>query len=266
MYPIIFKIGTASVSSYSLMLSLTFVIGIIITLIICKRDVISTNHIFGLLISIQLSGIVGSRLLYAFNNYAQFQQDNTRILSLSSGGFDFAGGLFLSVITGYIYIKFFNLSFWKIADYAVPIIAVGIVLTKIGCFLGGCCYGKETAFFLGVQFPANSLASQKYGIQHLVHPTQLYEAFTGLILFFITLIALQKRRKFDGQLFLSYMILYLAFRATNEMFRGDAIQNYFFSLSQTQFIGIIIVLIGIFIYWLKMRDIKNSKLVRSESY
>jgi phosphatidylglycerol:prolipoprotein diacylglycerol transferase len=266
MHPILFKIGTASVSSYSLMLSLTFVIGIIIALIICKKHVISANHIFGLMISIQISGVVGSRLLYAYNNYSQFESDISRIFSISSGGFDFTGGLFLSVITGYIYIKFFNLSFWKIADYVVPIIAVGIVLTKIGCFLGGCCYGKETAFFLAVQFPANSLAAQKYGIQHLVHPTQLYEAFSGLMLFFITLIALHKRRKFDGQFFLIFMILYIAVRAINEMFRGDVIQNYFFSLSQTQFFGLILVLVGILIYWLKMRDIKISKLVSSEYY
>jgi len=256
MQPILFKIGTASVSAYSFMLSLAFVISTLIAIGVCKKQIISINNIFGLIISIQISGFLGSRLLFVINNYSQFETDLLKIFSLSPGGFAFTGGLFLSIFTAVIYIKLTNLPFWKISDCAVLPIAVGIFLAKIGCFLGGCCYGKETSSFLGVQFPPDSMAAQKFGIQHLVHPAQLYEAFSGLIILAIIMLYVPKHRKFEGQLFLSFMILYLIARTLNEAFRGDAVHNYIFNLSQTQFLNIIFIFFAILVYWMKLKAVK----------
>jgi len=256
MQPILFKIGSVSVPAHSFMLSLAFIIGALIVIGVCKKQIISINNIFVLIILIQISGILGSRLLFVINNYSQFKTVLLKVFSLSLGGFAFTGGLFLSILVAIIYIKLNNLPFWKISDCVVPSIAVGIFLTKIGCFLGGCCYGKETSSFLGVQFPADSLAAQKFGVQHLVHPTQLYEAFSGLIILAIAILYVPKHRKFEGQLFLSFMTLYLIGRTLNEAFRGDAVHNYIFNLSQTQFLNIIFIFLAILVYWMKAKAVK----------
>jgi phosphatidylglycerol:prolipoprotein diacylglycerol transferase len=148
---------------------------------------------------------------------------------------------------------------WKIADFAVPALAVGIFLTKIGCFLGGCCFGKETSFFLAVRFPPDSLAAQKFGALHLVHPTQLYEAFSGLIILAVVILFVRKHRIFDGQLFLSFMILYLIARTFNEALRGDAVHDYIFHLTQTQFLNILLIFFAAAVYGLKWKQSKGKE-------
>ncbi len=255
-----FKIGSTSVPAYSFMLSLAFIIGTLIAIGLCKRQNISIIKIFGLVMSIQISAHLGSRLLFVINNYSQFETNLLKVFTLSPGGFDFTGGLFLSVLVGIIYIKLTNLPFWKISDCLVPPIAVGIFLTKIGCFLGGCCFGKETNSFPGVRFPADSLAAQKFGVHHLVHPTQLYEALSGLFILAIVILYVRKHRKFEGQLFLSFMILYLIARTLNEVLRGDEVHNYIFNLTQTQFFNIIIIFFAIVVYRMKLKAVKISTI------
>lgn len=258
MKPILFKIGSTSVPAYPFMLSLAFIIGALIAVSVCKKQNISIYKIFGLIISIQISAFLGSRLLFVINNYSQFESNLLEAFSLSPGGFAFTGGLFLSIFAAIIYIKSTNLPFWKISDCVVPSLAVGIFLTKIGCFLGGCCYGKETSSFLGVRFPVGSLAAQKFGVQHLVHPTQLYEASAGLIILAVATLFVRKQRKFAGQLFLSFMILYLIVRTLNEALRGDAVHNYIFNLSQTQFLNIILIFFAVVVYCLKLKAVKED--------
>jgi phosphatidylglycerol:prolipoprotein diacylglycerol transferase len=260
MKPILFKIGSTSVPAYSFMLSLAFIIGTLIAIGICRRQNVSIIKIFGLAISIQISAHVGSRLLFVLNNYSQFETNLLNVFSLSPGGFAFTGGFVLSIFVGIIYMKLLNLPFWKISDCLVPPIAVGIFLTKIGCFLAGCCYGKETHFFLGVRFPADSLAAQKFGVHHLVHPTQLYEALSGLLILSIVILYVRKHRKFEGQLFLSFMILYLIARTLNEELRGDEVHNYIFNLTQTQFFNIFLIFFANVVYRMKVKALNISTI------
>ncbi len=254
MQPILFRIGTVSVPSYAFMLSLSFIIGSLIFIRFGMKQKISINKLFGLIISIQIAAIFGSRFLFVINNYAQFESDFLKVFSITPGGFALNGGLFLGIMAGALFIKLNKLSFWNIFDLVAPSLALGVCLTRIGCFLGGCCYGKETSLFLGIQFPNHSLAAQTFGIQHLVHPTQLYEALSGLIIFIILLMLIRRERKFNGQLFLSFIILYLIVRILNDVFRGDTLHNYLFNLSQTQLFSIMLGIIAVFVYWIKLRS------------
>jgi phosphatidylglycerol:prolipoprotein diacylglycerol transferase len=181
------------------------------------------------------------------------------IFSLSPGGLAFTGGLFLSSFAAVIYMKSINLPSWKVSDFAVPALAIGIFLTKIGCFLGGCCFGKETSFFLAVRFPPHSLAAQEFGVRHLVHPTQLYEALSGLIILAVVILFVRKHSIFAGQLFLSFMILYLIFRTFNEALRGDVVHNYIFHLTQTQFLNILLIFFAVGVYGMKWKKSKRKE-------
>lgn len=253
MHPILFKIGNAAAPAYSFMLSLAFISGAFITIGVCKKHEISPYKILGLVAAIQVFSSLGSRLLFAVNNYSLFAANPLNLFSLSPGGLAFTGGLILSLMAALIYMRLTRLPPWKISDCAVPALAVGIFLTKIGCFLGGCCFGKETSFFLGVRFPPNSLAAQKFGVQHLVHPTQLYEAFSGLLILAVVILIMRKHKMFEGQFFLSFMILYLGFRTFNEALRGDVEFNYVFHLSQTQFLNILLITFAALVYWNRSR-------------
>jgi phosphatidylglycerol:prolipoprotein diacylglycerol transferase len=264
MKPILLKIGSIDVPAYPFMLSLAFITGTLILIGVCKKHHISPYKIFGLVITLQVSSSLGSRLLYAANNYAQFESHLPGVFRLSPGGFDFTGGLFLSIIAAIIFMKFAKLPAWVMLDCSVPALGVGIFLTKTGCFLGGCCYGKETSFFLGVRFPPGSLAAQKFGVMHLVHPTQCYEAVSGLLILAAAIFFVGKHKKFAGQLFLFFMILYLAFRAFNEALRGDAVHNYIFHLSQTQFLNILLIFFAVAIYRIKRQRCSGLEVKEKE--
>lgn len=257
MHPILFKIGNAAVPAYSFMLSLAFISGAFITIGVCKKNDVSPYKVLGLVAAIQVFSFLGSRLLFAVNNYSLFAANPLSLSTLSPGGLAFTGGFILSVVAALIYMRLTHLPAWEISDCVVPALAVGIFLTKIGCFLGGCCFGKETTISPGVCFPPHSLAAQKFGVQHLVHPTQLYEAFSGLIILGVVILIMRKHKRFAGQFFLSFMILYIAFRTFNEMLRGDVEFNYPFHLSQTQFLNILLIAFAALVYWKKLKARKT---------
>jgi phosphatidylglycerol:prolipoprotein diacylglycerol transferase len=218
------------------MFSLTCLIGVSIFIIIARRHDIAINKLFGLIVWGYLAGVLGSRFLYALNNISQFQSDPWRIFSISPGGFAFYGGFISTILVGGLYIKINQLSFWNIADYVSPSLAIGMSITKTGCFLGGCCYGKETTLGIGVQFPAHSIPALKYGIPHSIHPSQIYTSVLGLFILIVILWNL-KRRRFAGQAFLSFVILFSLERMLNLTRRGDILGELIWGVPQSQFWG-----------------------------
>ena len=112
--------------------------------------------------------------------------------------------------------KRYKLPWWKTADVCAPGIAIGNFFGRQGCFAAGCCWGKPTSLPWGVQF--TELGHQITGVPldaHL-HPTQLYESFSMLLVFFF-LLWLHKRKRFDGQVILLYALLYSVIRFAIEL-------------------------------------------------
>ena len=150
------------------MFSLTYLIGATIFLIIGRRNNIPLNKLLGLMFWSYISVFIGSRFLFILNNISQFRSNSIQFFSISPGGVAFYGGFIITIIVIGLFIKINKLSFWNILDYATPSFAIGISLTKVGCYLAGCCYGKETTLALGVQFPEYSIPALKYGFSHSI--------------------------------------------------------------------------------------------------
>jgi phosphatidylglycerol:prolipoprotein diacylglycerol transferase len=129
----------------------------------------------------------------------------------------------------------------KFADTVTPFIGIGIVLMRIGCFLNGCCFGKETDLPWGVKFPQFSpahiwqISENVFGSLEVkpVHPTQIYELIAAL---FCTILALLiiKKKKPAGTAFLVCGIIFSAFRWFNMQFRvlpySEAVLNFWYPL------------------------------------
>lgn len=214
MHPVFFKLDPITIYSYGVMLALAFGIGIYLARKRALTVGIDSRIIVDLGIYLLISSIVGARLLYVLSNLDEYKTHPLNAV-FSRTGFVFYGGLILATIVGIWYLKRQKLSVWKIADVITPSIAIGEAIGRIGCFLNGCCYGKPTTLPWGVI---------TFGNDHLdltpVHPTQLYSSVSNLIIFCI-LTCLWKRRKFDGQIFLLYLILYAITRFIVEIYRGD---------------------------------------------
>jgi phosphatidylglycerol:prolipoprotein diacylglycerol transferase len=254
MFPILFRLDGLSVYAYGFFLILGMVVAGSLAILRVRKEglSISFERVADLFFYTVLSAIVGSRALFVLINFDLYRENPLRILNIWGGGLVFYGGLVLAIGVAIAYMRWHRLPIWKLFDLISPFIALGLFFGRIGCFFAGCCYGKETALPWGVIFTdSNSLARLNVPL----HPTQLYDAANGLVIF-LFLLWMERRKAFDGQIFLLFILLYSTFRFFIEMLRGDPrgflIQNL---ISTSQGIGIFLAILSIFmLFFLKRRQ------------
>ena len=221
MYPVLFRIGNFPINTYGVFLALAFLCAILITVKLGERDGLPRQKIYDLSLWMLLASLIGSKVLMFFTE-PEYRDHPLQLLSLDflrSGGV-FYGGLIGAVITGYFLMRRYKLPWWKTADACAPGIAIGNFFGRQGCFAAGCCWGKPTSLPWGVKF--TELGHEITGVPTDVplHPTQLYESFSMLIVFFF-LLWLHKHRRFNGQVILFYALLYSIVRFVIEFVRDD---------------------------------------------
>jgi phosphatidylglycerol:prolipoprotein diacylglycerol transferase len=208
---------------------------------------------FGILVV--LCGIVGAKVLYIINDwsrYADHPADIFTIDTLQAGGV-FSGGLIAAFIAAVWYIRKHHLPALAICDAFAPGLALGHAIGRVGCFAAGCCFGKPTSHWWGVTFTseiAHRISDTPLNVA--LQPTQLFESAVELANFFL-LMWMFKRKKFDGQVFGAYLILYGVARFFLEFLRGDPGRGIVFGglMTGTQLISIGLVILGGMIWWLR---------------
>ncbi|MEX1298381.1 MAG: prolipoprotein diacylglyceryl transferase [Desulfotignum sp.] len=242
MHPILIHLHGFTLYTYGLFMALGFLAAIWFTNLNARFYDIKSDDISDLFFVILISGILGGRLLYVFINFEDFKVSPLDIFKLWNGGLVFFGGFITAVAASLVTLKIKKLPFLKTADTISPGVALGHGIGRLGCFFAGCCYGRQCDLPIAVRFSnPDSLAP----LHVPLHPTQLYMVFANVLLFFI-LIFLQRRKRFNGMIFLSYIILYSVFRFVIEFFRGDFRGDFFFEcLSVSQGIGILAALVAV---------------------
>lgn len=155
------------------------------------------------------------------------------------GGMVFYGGLIGGIIVGTIYCKKLKLDTMLYADVYAPAIPLFHAFGRIGCFLGGCCYGMECSW--GVVYN-NPNVPEANGVTRL--PIQLIESAGDLIIFAILVILSNKKLR-KGTLFLLYLLMYGILRMATEFFRGDEIRGFLFGISTSQWISMFLIIISL---------------------
>ena len=251
MYPIIFKFGPLTIYTYGFFVFLGVLLGYFVSSREAERQGINKNVFSNIFFGVLLSGFIGARIFYILVEFKWFLKNPVSVI-FSRSGFVFYGGIIIGLAALYLLLSKYSIKFLKIAD----ILALGVPLShsmgRIGCFFYGCCYGIPTESFLGVLFPLDSPAGFM-GIKVL--PIQLISAFF-LFFIFCILLFLNKKRKFEGQILLYYLILYGIFRFNIEFFRGD-FRGKFLGFSTSQYISIAFIITGIFLFHKWGRTIKK---------
>jgi len=242
MHPILFKIGPITIYTYGVLIATAFFLGLALAARQARVEGEDPQKIMDLSFYILISAIVGSRLLYIVVEYKEYISNPLRIFKVWEGGLVFYGGFIMAMAVVIIYIRKHEMNLWKVGDILAPSVAIGQGVGRLGCFFAGCCYGRETDVPWAFIFKdPNTLAPMDV---HL-HPTQLYDSANGFIIFVILLI-LRKFKKFDGQLFWTYTLLYAVGRFIVEIFRGDergfVIESF---LSTSQFIAIPLFIVSL---------------------
>lgn len=171
-----------------------------------------------------------------------------------AGGLTFYGGLLLALPLGYRLLVREHFPVRRALDMGGLVIPVGLAFGRMGCVLGGCCFGRPLAGALGLSFPPGSPASLLQAATGLlphahvrslpVHPTQLYEAYGSLALAFYLYFRLHGRKRYDGQVFLAFLGGYAALRFALEFARADD-RGGLWALSTSQWIGLLLAPVAV---------------------
>ncbi|MBA2502037.1 MAG: prolipoprotein diacylglyceryl transferase [Pyrinomonadaceae bacterium] len=258
MYPEIFRIGNFPVNTYGVLLAAAFLLALLVAARLGARDGLKRERIYDLGLWMLLASIIGSKLLLLVVEPA-YRADPLQLLSLDflrSGGV-FYGGFLGAVATGYILARRYQLPWWTTADAFAPGIALGQAIGRQGCFAAGCCWGKPTNLPWGVEFTELGHAVTGVPLGVHLHPTQLYESFAALAIFFF-LLWLHRRKRFGGQVILAYGVLYALTRFTIEFFRDDPRGDILglttvTHLSTSQIISLLVGLFALILFILRWR-------------
>jgi phosphatidylglycerol:prolipoprotein diacylglycerol transferase len=237
--------------SYGVMLGLSLVVGWYLTLTLADRDGLPKETMANCYVFTALAAIAGSRVLYVLTNLDEFHSF-ADIFAFRRGGLVAYGGFLGGYLGSWAYLSANRLRLMPWADVAVPSLASGLFITRIGCYLFGCDFGKrlsdtapEFLKKLGT-FPHWAAGTLDSGdgspayVRHLdlyrgtplgtalvkqnasfpVHPTQIYESLCGLLLLGL-LLWQRKNQKFRGQIFFTFAFGYGFLRFLLEIIRDD---------------------------------------------
>lgn len=309
MYPELAEIFGQSIPAYTALLVLGFGLATWLGSRWAKRSGLNHDTIIDLGLFALIAGVAGARILHVladgyFWDYVHLCTDPSQVawhitrgqcvevegvwdaaasvcrpkeadcfawLAFWNGGLTYYGGLIAASAFGLWFLKRERFPILKACDMAGMTIPLGLFFGRIGCFLGGCCFGTPTDHFSGVSFPAWSAASvsqwragmlsEPYVPSLPVHPAQLYESLGSLAIAAAMMLWLHPRKKFDGEVFLVFLGAYAALRFVLEFFRADD-RGAVLGLSTSQWIGVAVVAVVAFV-WVKLRSRKTPAAATS---
>lgn len=151
MFPVLFSIGSWSVSSFGIFLALGFLLGLFLIWRLTRAWDLDEEKILDLILITFIGGILFARVFFALENWQYFAPSPLNIVKFSKfPGFSFWGGFLGGWLTLYIFARRKRLDFWQLADIAFVGLLGGLILAQLGCFLGGCSIGAPSKAFFAV--------------------------------------------------------------------------------------------------------------------
>lgn len=237
------------------MLWLALIAGLYRTLRVSKKTGIKSEEIVDIAFYALIAGVLFAHIVSLLLDIHVYWHNPGAILDLWRGmlspsgglrGLSFHGGLIGATGMVLLYTRKKKIKFLVVADLLSPGLAIGYAVARIGCFLNGCCYGVPTTLPWGVRFHLDSTSSLTTVPSQ---PTQIYSSMASIGIFFI-LVWLEKRKRFTGQVFYSYLAIYSIYRFLIEYLRrGVTAQVLYAGLTEAQFASIAILALAIMLLW-----------------
>ena len=235
----LFSLGPFTVYGYGLMIAIGILVAYVTAEYRAKKHGLDPDQIFYLVIWAVVGGFAGAKVLYFLTRLKDIME-NPRVLLDLADGFVVYGGIIGGIFSAMAYCKIKKMPFLKYFDLVMPSVALAQGFGRIGCFLAGCCYGRETDSALGIVFHNSSYAPNDVKLL----PTQLISSGLDFLLCAV-LILLDRKKKGDGQIAGAYLVLYSIGRFILEFYRGDLIRGNVGALTTSQCIAIFVALAGV---------------------
>lgn len=275
MYPNLIEIGGLTITTFGVMMVMSFVTAGWILSLQLERRGFDPKFAWDVLVWTAIAGILGARVYYLALHIPDVVADPVRELT-SRGGLVWYGGLFGGILAYYWQVRKHKLPLGHLFDASAPALMLAYAVGRLGCFLVGDDYGLPTDSWVGVKFPQGAPPSTAGNLRAVggeipasipdnaivaVHPTQLYEIGAALVLFAV-LWKVSKRKLRPGQLFGLYLGLYGVERFLIEFVRAKG-DRMLFGLSTSQVASLL--LLGVATYLWQRRGAESAPAPQSAS-
>ncbi|MCD4714070.1 MAG: prolipoprotein diacylglyceryl transferase [Clostridiales bacterium] len=231
MNKIAFEIFGLQIAWYGIIIASAMMIGTMILLKVGKKYGYKENDILDLVMVILPMAIVFARIYYVVFEWSYYSQNPSMIFAFREGGLAIHGGIIGGVLGGWIVCKYKKLNFGDLADMvSIPLI-LGQAIGRWGNFINQEAHGGPTDLPWGIMVD---------GVK--VHPTFLYESIWNLIIFAVLAFTF-KSRKFYGEHFVKYLVLYSVGRFFIEGLRTDSLMLG--PLRIAQVFSLVAIIVGI---------------------
>ena len=251
MHPILFKIGNFAVYSYGVVIAFSIFLASFLILRRGGKEGLNEETLLNVIFLVVVSGLFGARLLHILVHFSYYFRYPLEVIAIRHGGMAVQGGVIFGLLAAIFFLRRASsatpgkkgvarlvsrrtkLSTLRVLELFALYFPLAQAIGRLGCFLNGCCYGKETNSFLSVRFPFDNV---------LHHPTQIYYCLSNFCIFLILFFLWKKKRK-NGTILLIYFMLYSISRYGIDFLRGD-LEPLFLSLYPTQVISFFVFLIA----------------------
>ena len=195
MRPVLFRIGNLDIHSYPALQYAGLTIGVLVGNLLARTIGLDAFRVYVATIILLFPALAGARVLYLLIHWKQYREHPRQIWNTRAGGAAQYGGILVAVPLSIPLLRVLDIPFGAFWDVAGVTIMTGMVFTRIGCFLNGCCAGRECRNWLGIYLPnTRAVWTRRY-------PTQLFEAGWAATLL-VTGLAIRSSLPFDGALFI----------------------------------------------------------------
>ena len=228
-----FQIFGMEFTIYGVLIAIGALLGIGLVTLEAKRNGEDQNKYLDMMIISLLASVVGSRLFYVVFSWELYRGNFSGILDFRNGGYTFYGGLLAGFLAAAVFCRIAKMNFWKMADTVSLGILLGQIIGRWGNFFNRESFGEYADLPWAIQIPISAVRSGEVsgnmrdnlltinGISYIqVQPVFLYESLWCLILLLI-LLALRRKKKYDGELFMIYLAGYGIGRFFFEWLRTD---------------------------------------------
>jgi len=239
---------------YGIFIALAFALGVWISVSLAKKNDVNPDNLIDLILWAAPVAIICARLyyvLFSLDLYDNFLD----IINLRDGGVAIYGAVIGAVITTLIYCKIKKLNSLKMVDVAAPALLLGQAIGRWGNFVNQEAFGSETSLPWRMRIYISGIATD-------VHPTFLYESLWNLI-GFIILMLLFKKRKYIGQIFLTYIAWYGFGRMIIEGLRTDSLM-IFDSIRVSQVLAGLSLIISIILMFVLNKNQKIKAAIETD--
>lgn len=224
-----------------------------------KKEVYTDFAIYAIIFS-----LIGARLYYVVFSWENYKDDLLQIFNTRGGGMAIYGAVIAAILTAIIYCKVKKYNFFLLADTAVGGLVLGQIIGRYGNFFNREAFGEYTNSLFAMRLrvdqvnPANitelmrSHMTTVNGVQYIqVHPTFLYESLWNILVLVLILVFTTKK-KFNGEIFLLYLVGYALGRVWIEGLRTDQLQIGSTGIAVSQVLSGAIVIVGV-VVWICVR-------------